>query len=129
MSRVRRGASTWGVVLDAPDAAELASFYARLLGWQVVGTDEEGWVTVAAAPGAEVYLGFQTSDGYEPPVWPPETGRQQQMLHLDLEVDDLDRAVAEAVADGARVAEHQPQPDVRVMLDPAGHPFCLYVSD
>jgi hypothetical protein len=24
------------------------------------------------------------------------------------------------------VADHQPQDDVRVMLDPAGHPFCLY---
>jgi hypothetical protein len=24
------------------------------------------------------------------------------------------------------VAGHQPQPDVRVLLDPAGHPFCLY---
>jgi hypothetical protein len=23
---------------------------------------------------------------------------------------------------------HQPQDDVRVMLDPAGHPFCLYVD-
>jgi len=24
------------------------------------------------------------------------------------------------------VAAFQPQDDVRVMLDPAGHPFCLY---
>jgi hypothetical protein len=28
---------------------------------------------------------------------------------------------------GARVAEHQPQAGrVTVMLDPAGHPFCLF---
>jgi len=28
---------------------------------------------------------------------------------------------------GARVAEHQPQPErVLVMLDPVGHPFCLF---
>ena len=27
---------------------------------------------------------------------------------------------------GARPAELQPQADVRVMLDPAGHPFCLF---
>jgi hypothetical protein len=51
------------------------------------------------------------------------------MLHLDLEVDDLDEAVAYAVEVGAQLAEHQPQEDVRVMLDPAGHPFCLYVDD
>jgi Glyoxalase-like domain len=25
-------------------------------------------------------------------------------------------------------AEFQPQEDVRVYLDPAGHPFCLYVA-
>ena len=37
-------------------------------------------------------------------------------------------AVAEAAALGAREAEFQPQDDVRVMLDPAGHPFCLYLD-
>jgi hypothetical protein len=26
------------------------------------------------------------------------------------------------------VAQIQPQEDVRVMLDPDGHPFCLFVS-
>lgn len=34
--------------------------------------------------------------------------------------------VAWAVEAGATVAEHQPQEGVRVMLDPAGHPFCLF---
>jgi hypothetical protein len=48
-------------------------------------------------------------------------------LHLDIEVDDLARAVALAVAAGATVANDQPQDDVRVLLDPAGHPFCLWV--
>jgi hypothetical protein len=46
-------------------------------------------------------------------------------LHLDIEVDDLESAVAHAVAAGAEVAGCQPQDDVRVCLDPAGHPFCL----
>jgi hypothetical protein len=50
------------------------------------------------------------------------------MLHLDLEVDDLDVAVAYAVEVGAELAEFQPQDDVRVMLHPVGHPFCLYVD-
>jgi hypothetical protein len=48
------------------------------------------------------------------------------MLHLDFEVTDLDEAVARALALGAELPEHQPQEDVRVLLDPAGHPFCLY---
>jgi hypothetical protein len=49
--------------------------------------------------------------------------------HLDLEVEDLDAAVAHAVEVGATVAAFQPQDHVRVMLDPAGHPFCLYLGD
>jgi hypothetical protein len=51
------------------------------------------------------------------------------MMHLDIEVSDLTAAVADAVELGAQEADFQPQQDVRVMLDPAGHPFCLYVGD
>ena len=50
------------------------------------------------------------------------------MTHLDIEVDDLEAASARAVELGATVAEFQPQDDVRVHLDPAGHPFCLWVG-
>ena len=45
-----------------------------------------------------------------------------------VEVDDLEQAVAYAVEVGAEQAEYQPQETVRVMLDPAGHPFCLYTD-
>ena len=50
------------------------------------------------------------------------------MIHLDIEVDNLDDGVAWAIEAGATLAEHQPQDDVRVMLDPAGHPFCLFAN-
>ena len=50
-------------------------------------------------------------------------------MHLDIEVDDLDAAGAAAKAAGATLAEFQPQDDVRVWLDPAGHPFCLFLPD
>ena len=116
----------WGVVLEAPDARELAGFYSRLLGWRIV-KDEGDWVTMHPGDGV-AYLSFNTSPEYERPVWPPEPGRQQMMLHVDIEVPDLERGVEAAVAEGATVAEHQPQDDVRVLLDPAGHPFCLYVD-
>jgi hypothetical protein len=49
-------------------------------------------------------------------------------VHLDIGVEDLDAASAHAVAAGATVAEFQPQDDVRVHLDPAGHPFCLFLT-
>jgi hypothetical protein len=48
------------------------------------------------------------------------------MMHLDIGVEDLESGVAWAVECGAVVANHQPQRDVRVMLDPEGHPFCLF---
>jgi hypothetical protein len=51
------------------------------------------------------------------------------MMHFDFQVGDLDSAAAEAVALGATVAAHQPQENVRVLLDPAGHPFCLCRDD
>jgi catechol 2,3-dioxygenase-like lactoylglutathione lyase family enzyme len=116
----------WGAVLDCPDASALARFYADLLGWRVA-KDEPGWAAVAP-PGGVAYLGFQTSPEYRPPVWPPAEGEQQMMVHLDFEVDDLDAAVEDALGAGAELAQHQPQENVRVMLDPAGHPFCLYAT-
>lgn len=48
------------------------------------------------------------------------------MMHLDFEVTDLAAATAHALELGAEQAEFQPQENVRVLLDPAGHPFCLY---
>jgi catechol 2,3-dioxygenase-like lactoylglutathione lyase family enzyme len=50
------------------------------------------------------------------------------MMHLEIRVDDLDAAVAHAVAQGATLADFQPQEYVRVCLDPAGHPFCLFTG-
>ena len=124
--RGRTPTAAWSVVLDAPDARELAGFYVELLGWEI-GTDEDGWVTLRPPQGPG-YLAFQTEPDHRPPVWPGTGDQQRMQLHLDLEVTDLDAAVEDAVALGARVADFQPQDDVRVMLDPAGHPFCLWVE-
>jgi hypothetical protein len=46
-------------------------------------------------------------------------------IHLDILVDDLEEACAHAEKAGAVQCDFQPQGDVRVFLDPAGHPFCL----
>ncbi|GAA1512443.1 VOC family protein [Kribbella lupini] len=124
---LRTKAHWFGVALDAPDARELGRFYQRLLGWQIFG-DEPNWVTLAPSKDAGYNLAFQTEADYQRPVWPAEPGKPQMSMHLDLEVDNLDEAVAHAVEAGAELADFQPQDDVRVMLDPAGHPFCLYVS-
>lgn len=117
----------WGTVVEAPDPAALARFYSGLLGWPI-GHEEPG-TAVLAAPGGSSYVVFQRAGDYEPPVWPPEPGRQRPMLHLDFEVGDLEAAVEDALRRGATLAEHQPQEGVRVLLDPAGHPFCLCLDD
>jgi catechol 2,3-dioxygenase-like lactoylglutathione lyase family enzyme len=113
-------------VLNAPDPRALAAFYQTLLGWTVI-TDEPDWVMLRP-PGGGTGLSFQTEAIYQVPVWPAAEGEQQMMLHLDIAADNLEKAIAWAVAAGAVVAEHQPQQDVRVMLDPAGHPFCLFAG-
>jgi predicted enzyme related to lactoylglutathione lyase len=116
-----------GTVLDTPDPKGLALFYQRLLGWPS-GSDEPGWVTLRPEDGS-AGLSFQLEEQHVPPVWPARDGDPRMQLHLDIEVEDLESAVAHAVAAGATVAAFQPQEDVRVCLDPAGHPFCLWVSD
>ena len=116
-----------GVVLDSPDAGALADFYRRLLGW-AVEQDEPGWVKLRA-PNGGAGLSFQTESRYQPPAWPAGPGDQQMQVHLDIAVEDLAAAGEHAVACGAVLADYQPQDDVRVYLDPAGHPFCLFLPE
>jgi catechol 2,3-dioxygenase-like lactoylglutathione lyase family enzyme len=113
-------------VLDAPDAGDLARFYSQLLGWEIAH-EEPGWVRLPNPEGGGG-LSFQTESDYRPPTWPAGPGDQQMSMHLDIWVDDLEAAGAHAVAAGATLADYQPQEDVRVYLDPAGHPFCLFES-
>ena len=115
-----------GTNIDAPDANALADFYRRLLGFQT-RTEEPGWV-VLRPPGGGHTLNFQTEEHYVPPVWPAGPGDPRMEMHLEIAVDDLEASVAHAVAQGATLAAFQPQDHVRVCLDPAGHPFCLYLG-
>lgn len=117
----------FGVVLDAPNASALAHFYRDLLGWRLF-KDTPEWATLVPSGSDGYNLAFQQEPNYVRPVWPSEPGKPLMMLHLDLEVDDLESAVAYAVSVGAVQADYQPQEEVRVLLDPAGHPFCLYVD-
>jgi hypothetical protein len=117
----------WGTAIEAPEPAGLAAFYAELLGWGVV--HEEPGTTVLAPPQGAVYVVFQQAEGYERPTWPPVDGQQRPMMHFDFQVADLDAAVAEATRLGATTAAEQPNPKVRVLFDPAGHPFCLCLDD
>ena len=114
-------------VLGTPDPRGLASFYQELLGWNRPD-DREDWV-VLKPPGGSTGLSFQREDSHVPPSWPAGPGDQQMQAHLDIAVDDVDAAGELAREAGATLAEYQPQDDVRVWIDPAGHPFCLFVAE
>ena len=114
-----------GVVLDAPDARELARFYCRLLGWDL-GDDEADWATVIG-PDGSTKLSFQGEPAYQTPTWPSTAEQQQMQLHLDFQVTDLESGHRRAIDAGARLMDFQPQPNVRVYADPVGHIFCFFV--
>jgi catechol 2,3-dioxygenase-like lactoylglutathione lyase family enzyme len=113
-------------VLGAPDPRGLAAFYQELLGWERP-EDEAEWV-VLKPPGSSTGLSFQLEDSHVPPTWPAGPGDQQMQAHLDVAVTDLEAGVRRAESLGATLASYQPQDDVRVLFDPAGHPFCLFES-
>lgn len=119
------------VTIGAPDPRALADFYNHLLEWPVTGSDparpgcppEDGWAQLRPPLGSYgPTQNFEFEPEYIPPVWPSVAGEQQIQAHLDVAVDDLEASVAWAVEVGAKLAEFQPQDDVRVLLDPAG-PF------
>jgi catechol 2,3-dioxygenase-like lactoylglutathione lyase family enzyme len=125
-----------GPTLDAADPIALAGFYERLLGWAIVHREgprpgqlsTDGWAMLRS-PSGDMKLEVQWEPNHRPPVWPSVDGEQLMMMHLDIGVADLEAGVSWAEAKGATLAEHQPQDDVRVMLDPEGHPFCLFIDD
>ena len=109
------------VAFDCPDALALADFYRGIVGGDVVPGDDDDWVELHAPTGM---LAFQEIVGHRRPTWP--TGDTPQQAHIDIAVENLDGAEAAVLRLGALKADVQPRPDrFRVMIDPAGHPFCL----
>ena len=125
-----------GPTFDAIDPIALAEFYERLLGWPIVRREgtrpgnppTDGWAMLRA-PSGNLKIEVQWDPHYRPPVWPSVAGEQLMMVHLDIGVADLDDGVRWALEQGARLAERQFQDGVRVLLDPEGHPFCLFIDD
>src|SRR6187551_1897772 len=111
------------VALDCVDPTALAEFYRDFASGEIVFTTEE-FVAVSAAG---FYLAAVRVPDHRPPTW-PEADLPKQ-IHLDFAVDNLDAAQARAVELGATRAATQPAPERwRVLLDPAGHPFCVTVA-
>jgi hypothetical protein len=130
------------VVLDTTDARGLAEFYRQLLGFRYRDGDApppagepdprgDDWL-VLVDPSSSTRVAFQQVDALAASTWPDD--RVPQQLHLDLTVPtvaDLDEQHAQALAFGARLvldcSDDVDEP-LRVYADPAGHPFCIFVS-
>lgn len=111
------------LAIDAPDLNVESTFWASMLGGTVVETDYD-WHSIRMD--GEKVLAIQLAPDHVRPQWPD--GQPQQM-HLDLYVEDLDSAHAEALALGAELLQAAPDTNApngfQVYADPAGHPFCL----
>ena len=108
------------VTLDCAEVAPSAEFWSAFLGYEVTASSDD--YAMLTAPSGGPALGLGRVEDHQPPSW-PDTGRKQ--FHLDLAVDDLDASAERAVTLGARLADPQPGETWRVLIDPAGHPFCL----
>jgi hypothetical protein len=130
------------VVLDCPNARVLAEFYRQLFGLDYRPGDEppaagepdpngRDWL-VLRDPGGGFGLAFQQVPGLPAPTWPQ--GPRPQMLHLDTTVPSLRDLLAQrerALSLGARELldrSDDEQEPLFVLADPAGHPFCIFVS-
>jgi hypothetical protein len=108
------------VSLDCDDPRALGEFWAAMLGGEVAFASP----TIVAVRTDWMWLAALKVSDHVAPTWP--AGDVPKQLHLDLAVTDLEAAVTEAEQLGARLAPEQPAPDRwRVLLDPAGHPFCV----
>ena len=129
------------VVLDTTDARGLAEFYHQFLGLNYREGDEppapgepdpagRDWLVLRNPDGSQ--LAFQQVAVLPEVTWP--AGEHPQQLHLDLTVptvEALDVAHDNALRLGARLLfdrSADPTEPLRVYADPAGHPFCVFVS-
>lgn len=116
VSKLRLG----GVSLDGADPGPLGTFWAELLDGEIVYATED----LAVVRLAYHLLTAMRVENYVPPVWPD--GPTPKQAHLDIAVVDLGEAEQRAISLGAERAATQPDPETFVvLLDPAGHPFCL----
>lgn len=106
------------MTLDTADVASLAAFWPAALDWPIITSTAE----YAMLQGPSSALGIGLVPDYQAPLWPDDGHKQ---FHFDLSAGDVDAAVARLVDLGAVRPDDQPGESWVVLLDPAGHPFCV----
>jgi len=121
-----------GLAIDCEWAGPMARFYEGLLGFEVRDLGPGGRWAQLFDPAGGVHLNIQGEEWYEPPTWPEAPGALTKMMHFEVEVEDLEAAVALAIELGGTENPWQPptrdRTRIRIMLDPAGHPLCLFLK-
>jgi predicted enzyme related to lactoylglutathione lyase len=117
------------ISIDVPSLARGIRFYTEAFGFEKAAEPAPG-VAVLRGGGIQICL-LTRREGTEPTAGSEEQRHYQRHwtpVHLDIHVKDLKRALARAIAAGAR----QEQLDEGVELgsavfcsDPFGHGFCL----
>ena len=110
------------ITLDCLDPRPMIDFYARAFSAKTGHESDTGaWIHLDNGP----LILVRRIDGYRPPTWPQHDVPMQ--IHLELWIDDLAEAEARLHALGGVTCDFQPHRDRGnvVMLDPAGHPFCI----
>ena len=111
------------VIVDCAESESdaMAAFYLAACGGEVIRSDaDSAWLRVGG-----VTVIFREVEAYQPPSWPGADVPMQ--VHLDFNVDDMEQAEARLKDLGATTPEYQAHRSdgLVVMLDPAGHPFCI----
>ena len=109
------------ITLDCAEIVPLAEFWREALGYEQVSSDGESYAMLKGGDGPA--LGLGRIEGYQAPGWPNEHGSKQ--FHLDLAAEDVEAEAERLVGLGATLVDPQPGETWRVLLDPAGHPFCV----
>jgi hypothetical protein len=115
------------ICIDCAESGPMVAFYSRVFGWEE--THRDGDFVIMRDPRTGCHYSFDPSPSYRAPTWPEQPDGQDKQMHFEIGCEDLEAGVAFALECGARLADHQGREDLRVMLDPAGHVFCVGVNE
>jgi predicted enzyme related to lactoylglutathione lyase len=108
-----------GLVIDGADTVGLARFWAALFGTEIATIAKDGHYVDVSANERTPVLRFQRV---------PEAKSVKNRLHLDIEVEDFDGAIARVEQLGGSVVHPLRTEygwDYAIMGDPEGNEFCV----
>jgi len=106
------------ITIDCHDPRLLLSFWQQLVGGNLMVDSPDDYLMLEDIPSIGL-MGFQEV---------PETKQVKNRVHLDLEVPDIEDAVASSIRIGATrlgVVHEEPANFFQVMSDPEGNEFCF----